>query len=223
MIIYFLSIITSKKMNSLVPFIFLSFSGKLFTKSKSFALLIINTSDTTKCSKKLQHTFNPTDFFSFSNLSLLTFFLALVFVISARRDSPLNDRRLCPEEYRELRRRNDDSSSDSDDDGGDDDDEWDELCRAALQEPQSMKSQSLLRAYCPYLDEALELARTNNDTLCEMKKRALIKRSYGKRKRQSMKKKRYDDSSDDDDEKRRSLRKRKLHKRVALRFIRKSL
>ncbi|CAF1272809.1 unnamed protein product [Adineta ricciae] len=160
------------------------------------------------------------------NFSLLIFFLALVFVISARTSSSLNDRRLCPEEYRELRRRNDDSNSDSDDDGDDDDDDdddWDKLCRAALQEPQSIKNQSLLRIYCPYLDEALELAQINNDTLCEMKKRALVKRSYGKRKRQSMKKKRYDDSSDDDDEKRRSLRKRKLHKRLALRFIRKSL
>ncbi|UJR13370.1 hypothetical protein I4U23_000387 [Adineta vaga] len=166
------------------------------------------------------------------NISTLIFFFGLVFLINVQSSSSSNRYRSCPEEYRELRRRNDDSSSDSDNDDDDDDnnEEWEDLCRvainAAVQQPQSVKSQALLRTYCPYLDEALELARANNDTLCEMKKRAIAKKSYAKRKRQTMKKKRYDDSSDDDDDdedKRRALRKRKLHKRFALRFIRKSL
>ena len=141
-------------------------------------------------------------------------------IISHARSS--SSRRSCPEEYRELRRRSDDSSSASDDD------QWrEDLCDQAMavRQHDPTKYQSALRAYCAHYDEALELTRENNDTLCEDKKRAIDMR----RKRQQTKKKREDDSmdsdddDDDDDDKRRALRKRELKKRVALRFIRKRM
>lgn len=140
--------------------------------------------------------------------------MALFIVINARS---------CPEEYRELQRRNDDSSSDSDDD-----DQWrEDVCQKAMdlasRQPNSNKNRLILRTYCAHYDEASELARENNDTLCENKKRDI----NIKRKRQQSKKKRDEDSidndDDDDDDKRRALRKRKLDKRIALRFIRKRM
>jgi hypothetical protein len=147
----------------------------------------------------------------------------MLIVINAGASSSSNNRRSCPEEYRELRRRNDDSSSDSDDD------QWrEDVCDRAMdiaaRQHNPIKNRSILRNYCAHYDEALELARENNDTLCENKKRAIDI----KRKRQESKKKRDenssgDDDDDDDDDKRRALRKRELKKRFALRFIRKRL
>jgi hypothetical protein len=140
-------------------------------------------------------------------------------------DARLNNHRSCPEEYRELRRRNDDSSSDSDDD------QWrEDVCEQAMdivaRQRNSVKTQSILRNYCAYYDETLQLAGENNDTLCENKKREIDM----KRKRQESKKKRDDDDDDssdsdddDDDNKRQALRKRELNKRLALRFIRKRM
>jgi hypothetical protein len=145
----------------------------------------------------------------------------MLIFIHARSSS---SRHSCPEEYRELRRRNDDSSSDSADD------QWREyLCDQAMniaaQQGDSIKNRFNLRTYCAHYDEASELERENNDTLCENKKRDINM----KRKRQQSKKKRDEDSTgnddddNDDDDKRRALRKRKLDKRIALRFIRKRM
>jgi hypothetical protein len=145
--------------------------------------------------------------------------MTILIVIHARSSF---SRRSCPEEYRELRRRSDDSSSDSDDD------QWrEDLCEQAMsidaRQGDSIKNRFNLRTYCAHYDEASELARENNDTLCENKKRDI----NIKRKRQQSKKKRDEDSidndDDDDDDKRRALRKRKLDKRIALRFIRKRM
>ena len=111
--------------------------------------------------------------------------MTIFIVINARSSSSSNGPRSCPEEYRELRRRNDDSSSDSDDD------QWrEDVCEQAMdlasQQRNSIKNRSILRTYCAHYDEALELARENNDTLCENKKREIDI----KRKRQQSKKKR---------------------------------
>lgn len=142
--------------------------------------------------------------------------MILVIIINARSSSSSNNRRSCPEEYRELRRHNDDSSSDSDDD------QWredvcDEAMDLAARQNNPEKNRPILRAYCAHYDEALELARENNDTLCENKKREID----FKRKRQQSKKKR--DDSEDDDDKRRALRRRELNKRFALRFMHKRI
>jgi hypothetical protein len=148
--------------------------------------------------------------------------MTISIIINARTSSSSKIHRSCPEEYRELRRRNDDSSSDSDDD------QWrEDVCEKAMnlvtQQRNSIKNQAILRSYCAHYDEALELARENDDALCEKKKREIDI----KRKRQESKKKRGDDDSndsdDDDDDKRRALRRRELNKRFALRFIRKRL
>jgi len=149
-------------------------------------------------------------------VSICILLLTIVIVINARSS---NNHRSCPEEYRELRRRDDDSNSD--------DDQWREnICEQAMdiatRQRNNIKNQSILRTYCAHYDESLELARENDDTKCENKKREIDI----KRKRQESKKKRYDDlsdSNDDDDDKRRALHKRELMKRVALRFIHKRL
>jgi hypothetical protein len=86
----------------------------------------------------------------------------------------------------------------------------------AVHQRDPIKNRSILRAYCAHYDEASELARENDDTTCENKKREID----FKRKRQESKKKR-DDNDDNDDDKRRALLKRELKKRFALRFIRK--
>ena len=142
--------------------------------------------------------------------------MTMFIVIDARQSS-------CPEEYRELRRRADDpdqssSSSDSDDD----DDQWrEDVCEQSIdlanRRGDSMSNRWMVKTFCPYYDEASELARENNDTLCQEKKRAIDI----KRKRHDLKKKRDDD--DDDQDKRQVLRKRELSKRLALRFLRKRL
>lgn len=137
--------------------------------------------------------------------------MTMLIVIDARR-------KFCPEEYRELRRRYADDSTSSDADF-DDDDQWREgICEQANQKRDSMPNRWMLKTFCPYSDEALQLAREKNDTLCQEKKRAIdIKR---KRKADD-----DDDSSDSDDDqdKRQVLRKRELNKRLALRFLRKRL
>ena len=150
--------------------------------------------------------------FYYSHISTFVVLMTMLIVIHARSSS---SRRSCPEEYRELRRRSDDSSSDSDDD------QWrEELCEQAMdiaaRRSDSIKNRFNLRTYCAHYDEASKLARENNDTICEDKKRGI-----------NMKRKRDEDSNnsddDDDDDKRRALQKRKLDKRIALRFIRKRM
>lgn len=145
--------------------------------------------------------------------------MTMLVIVHARSSS---SRRSCPEEYRELRRRSDDSSSDSDDD------QWrEDVCEQAMdiaaRQRDFTKHRLVLRAYCAHYDEASEVARENNDALCESKNRDINM----KRKRQQAKKKRDDDSvdsdDDDDDDKRRALRKRELNKRFALAFIRKRM
>ncbi len=156
------------------------------------------------------------DIFCFSSISICLVLMTIFVVINARSSSSSNNLRLCPEEYRELRRRDDDSSSDSEDD------QWrEDICEQSIdlaaRQRIPIKNRSILRHYCVHYEEALELARENNDTTCEKKKREI-----------GIQRKRDDDedssdSDDDNDEKRRALRKRELHKRFALRFIRKRM
>ncbi|CAF0983749.1 unnamed protein product [Adineta steineri] len=153
------------------------------------------------------------------------FLLTILIVFNIQLSSTTSSRRSCPEEYRELRRRNDDdSNSDSNDD--DDDEQMADMCSAAMvvatEQPNSIQNLEFLRTYCAHFDEALELARESNDTLCEDKKRAIVKKSLQRRgKRGQMKKKRDEYSNDSYEDKRRALRKRELHKRFALRFVHK--
>jgi hypothetical protein len=149
----------------------------------------------------------------------------LIIVIQARLYSSSNGHRSCPEEYRELVRRDDDDDSSSESDLND---QWREnACEQAMdiaaRQRNTIKHRSILRMNCAHYDEALELAREKNDTLCENKKREVDL----KRKRQLSKKKRDDEFSDsdddDDDDKRRALLKRELKKRAAVTFIRKRM
>ncbi len=127
--------------------------------------------------------------------------------------------RVCPEEFRELRRRQEETSTEFDDDDGDDyyaDKSRENVCEEAMDmvirhRNIAKLNPSVFLYYCPHYDERLILVRENNHTLCENKK-------------QELRRKRYDDSSDnDDDDKRRALWRRELKKRFALRFIRKRM
>jgi hypothetical protein len=163
--------------------------------------------------------------FHSSYISTCIFLTTLFIVIQGRLYSSSNGHRSCPEEYRELSRRDDDDSSSE----SDLNDQWREnACEQAMdiaaRQRNTIKRRSILRMNCAHYDEALELAREKNDTLCEDKKREIDL----KRKRQLSKKKRDDDfndsdDNDDDDDKRRALLKRELKKRAAVTFIRKRM